>query len=160
MKLAVDIKSKEQAEEVIQQLQEFINQNNKLYPNIEKGKMFYIINNDEEICGLNYNSWIDVFHKQDLANIYKTREITERALKFKKSRRIWNFIENWIIHNATYIGNENSKDTLFTVSYNHAFKFWYVSYNGREYDCGCIFISEKDAEQLVEILNSSDEYKL
>ena len=34
MKLAVDIKSKEQAEEVIRQLQEFVNKKDILYPEI------------------------------------------------------------------------------------------------------------------------------
>lgn len=159
MKLAVDIESKEQAEEVIKQLQEFVNKKDILYPEIEECKMFYVISDMEEVIGLNYYRIKD-FDKKDLVNIYKTRDIAEKALEFKKSRKVWNFIENWVMHNSKFEPDwKNTNQPKFFVYYNNVHKIWYIS-TSYILQYGTIYLSKEEAEKLIVILNSSDEYKL
>lgn len=159
MRLAVDIESKEQAEEVIKQLQEFVNKKDILYPEIEEGKMFYVISDMEEVIGLNYYRIKD-FDKKDLVNIYKTRDIAEKALEFKKSRKVWNFIENWVMHNSKFEPDwKNTKQPKFFVYYNNLHKIWDISIS-YTLQYSTIHLPKEEAEKLIVILNSSDEYKL
>lgn len=159
MRLAVDIESKEKAEEVIKQLQEFVNKKDILYPEIAEGKMFYVISDMEEVIGLNYYRIKD-FDKKDLVNIYKTRDIAEKALEFKKSRKVWNFIENWVMHNSKFEPDwKNTNQPKFFVYYNNVHKIWYIS-TSYILQYGTIYLSKEEAEKLIVILNSSDEYKL
>ena len=159
MRLSVDIKSKEQAEEVIKQLQEFVNKKDILYPEIEEGKMFYVISDMEKIIGLNYYRIKD-FDKKDLVNIYKTRDVAEKALEFKKSRKVWNLIENWAMHNSKFKPDwKNTNQPKFFVYYNNKHKIWDIS-TGYILQYCTIHLSKEEAEKLIVVLNSSDEYKL
>ena len=161
MKLELEVNTKEEAEKLIKQLQEFVEEKNEtLYPDVEKGNMFYIIDKDEEVCGLNYYSFIDKFDKKDLANIYKTQEIAQKALAFKKSRKVWNFIENWAMHNSSFVPNwRHNRSKKYSVYYSHHSEKWVTTYDLSD-NHGAIPLSETEAKKLIEILNSSDEYKL
>lgn len=161
MKLELEVKTKEEAEELIKKLQEFVEEKNEtLYPNVEKGNMFYIIDKDEEVCGLNYYSFIDKFDKKDLANIYKTQEIAQKALAFKKSRKVWNFIENWAMHNYTFRPDWNDDmQCKYYIWYDSKDSVWDTYWTSGIYT-SAVYMSKEEANRLVKILNSSDEYKL
>lgn len=157
MKLELEIKTKEAAEKLIKQLQEFVKgKNETLYP---KTKTYWCIGvtgdiYTKDIAEADYSS-------KYLANIYKTREIAEKAFQFKKSRIIWNFIENWAMHNSSFVpdwSNDN-KNKKYSVFYSNYSKKWMRTHNLSD-NYGCVPLSETEAEKLIEILNSSDEYKL
>lgn len=154
MELKVNIESKEQAQEIIKQLQEFINKKDILSPDIEEGDDYWFINCDGNI----YTASVKDIGTEVLANIYKTKEIAERALEFKKSRKVWNFIENWAMHNSDFVPDwSNIWQYKYQVYYSEG--KWNKSVNTIN-NYGLIYFSEEEAEKLVEILNSSDEYKL
>lgn len=154
MKLELEVKTKEKAEELIKQLQEFIEEN-KIYPNIEKGVYHYIDNRGDFRMG----------DKKDvateyLANIYATREVVEKALEFKKSRKVWNFIENWAMHSSTFEPDwSDGEQAKYYVWYDSETSIWDMYYTYTT-NVGMVYMSEEECEKLVKILNSSDGYKL
>ena len=161
MKLELEVKTKEEAERLIKQLQEFVEEKKEtLYPNIESCDMFYIIDREENIVGMNYNHWIDTFERKDLANYYESREIAQKSLQFKKSRKVWNFIENWAMHNSTFEPDWNSEGQVkyYVVYYSKASR-WDTSYS-YTVNANVVYVSKEEADRLVKILNSSDEYRL
>lgn len=153
MKLELEIKTKESAEKLIKQLQEFVEEKNEtLYPKIET---YWCIGSTGDI----YTRDIADYSSKYLANIYKTREIAEKALQFKKSRKIWNFIENWAMHNSSFILNwRDNRSKKYSVYYSNYSEKWVMTYDLSD-NHGAIQLSETEAEKLIEILNSSDEYK-
>ena len=159
MELKVNIESKEQAQEIIKQLQEYADKKDILYPDIEEGKMFYVISDMEEVVGLNCHRIKD-YGKKDLANIYKTKETAKKALEFKKSRKVWNFIENWAMHNSTFEPDwEDGEQVKYYIWYDSETSIWDMYYTYTT-NVGIIYMSEEECEKLVKILNSSDKYKL
>ena len=156
MELKVNVESKEQAEKIIERLQEFIDKKNLLSPKIEEGDDYWAITSVGDIQLASGKDDGTEF----LANIYKTRTIAQKALEFKKGRKVWNFIENWAIHNASsYKPNWDDDNLKYSVNYSHVTKKWFISWD-MEVDRGKIYLLETDANKLVNILNSSDEYKL
>lgn len=161
MKLELEVKTKEDAEKLVEQLQGFVEEKQKsLYPDIEKGKMFYVISDREAVEGLNYYTRIKEFDKKDLANIYTTRKIAEKALAFKKNRKVWNFIENWAMHNSTFEPDwSDGEQVKYYIWYDSETSTWDMYYTYTT-NVGILYMSKEACEKLVKILNSSDEYKL
>ena len=149
--------TKEEAEKLIKQLQEFVKEKNEtLYPDIKKDEDYWYITNE----GLLFKGNINDDTNKYLANIYKTREVAEKALQFKKSRKIWNFIENWAMHNSSFIPNwKHNRSKKYSVYYSHHSEKWVTAYDLSD-NHGAIPLSETEAKKLAETLNSSDEYKI
>ncbi len=157
MKLELEVKTKEEVEKLIKQLQEFGEEKNEtLYPDVEKGKDYWYISNTGLLCTGNMHDDSSKY----LANIYKTQEIAVKALQFKKSRKVWNFIENWAIHNSSFVPNwRHNCSKKYSVYYSHHSEKWVTTYDLSD-NHGAIPLSETEAKKLIEILNSSDEYKI
>lgn len=156
MKLELEVKTKEEAEKLIKQLQELVEgKKETLYPNIEIGDWYWCIATNGDIC----TRVIADDSSKYLANIYKTREIAEKALQFKKSRKIWNFIENWAIHNSTFRPDWNDNmQCKYYIWYDSKDSTWYTYWTSGTYT-SAVYMSKEEANRLVKILNSSDEYK-
>jgi hypothetical protein len=154
MKLELEVKTKEKAEELIKQLQEFVEENT-LYPNIKKGVYYYIDHMGNFRMGDKKDTGTE-----DLANIYATQEIAEKALAFKKNRKVWNFIENWAMHNSTFEPDwEDGEQVKYYVWYDSETFIWDMYYTYTT-NVGIVYMSKEECEKLEEILNSSDKYKL
>ena len=148
--------TKEEAEKLIKQLQEFVEEKNEtLYPDVEKGKDYWYISNTGLLCTGNMHDDSSKY----LANIYKTQEIAVKALQFKKSRKVWNFIENWAMHNSTF--EPDWKDNMqckYYIWYDSKDSMWYTYWTSGTYT-SAVYMSKEEANRLVKILNSSDSYK-
>ena len=156
MELKVNIESKEQVEELIKQLQEYVNKKDILYPEIEEWDDYWTIGSAGNVY---IASGKDV-GTEFLANIYKTEEVAQKALAFKKSRKIWNFIENWVMHNSTFEPDWNDGEQVkYYIWYDSETSIWDMYYTYTT-NVGIVYMSEEECEKLVKILNSSDEYKL
>jgi hypothetical protein len=157
MKLELEVKTKEEAEKLIKQLQEFVEEEkDSLYPNIKDGEVYYYMTSTGDIRNSSYR---DV-STECLANIYITREIAEKALQFKKSRKVWNFIENWAMHNSTFEPDWNDVwQYKYCICYSNSSNIWIRTDNVSS-NCGVMYFSSEESEELLKILNSSDEYKL
>ena len=154
MKLELEVKTKEEAEKLIKRLQEFV-EGDKLYPDIEEESGHYKINSAGQI----EKSYLLNVSTEYLANIYKTQEIAVKALQFKKSRKVWNFIENWAMYNSTF--EPDWKDNMqckYYIWYDSKDSMWYTYWTSGTYT-SAVYMSKEEANRLVKILNSSDSYK-
>jgi hypothetical protein len=157
MKLELEVKTKEEAEKLIEQLQGFIEENNEnLYPNISGFDNYYHIDN----WGIVKKTSGKTGSTEYLANIYKTEKIAKKALEFKKNRKVWNFIENWAMHNSTFEPDwEDGEQVKYYVWYDSETFIWDMYYTYTT-NVGIVYMSKEECEKLEEILNSSDKYKL
>lgn len=155
MKLELEIKTKEEAESLIKQLQKFVEKREALYPNID-GEWYWYIGHEGDICK---GSVKDV-STEYLAVIYATEEIAEKALEFEKDRRVWNFIKNWVIHNSTFRPDWNDNmQCKYYIWYDSKNSVWNTYWTSGTYT-SAVYMSKEEANRLVKILNSSDSYKL